>query len=155
MTHRAPYLLLTGLLCLSAVLSLAGCDSAKDEPTDAERMQGEWLLTGADAGDEDLTPYLSILLVRVRMEASRSFSFIVRQGLTGTPSEVLKGVYNVEPLMKTLIFRAEVEGQTVPYALTYNFDGDDRLLAQAKPALINAMLGSNFENDVELAFKRQ
>lgn len=127
------------VLALLFGLVSVGCDSADDDPSDAELFVGTWNLISLTDGERDKTADFATIAnsFRTTLESDNEFEINVDyKEETGLTDRVIPGTYSVVEDAKTLILSPPV-GPNVPFQ--YEILNESRIRLSTPAEFVNGM----------------
>lgn len=130
------------VLALVVALAAVGCDSAEDDPSDAERFVGTWTMVGLSDGDGDkMTDFNQVadgLTANLSADGQIVINVDYKEG-TGLQDRTIPGTYEVNEGAKVLVVNPPT-GQSISFQ--YEFDSNTRATLSAASQFINALFGT-------------
>lgn len=120
-------------------LTSIGCDSAEDDPTDAELFVGTWNLVSLTDAEGDKTAGFAAIANSFRAELDSDNTAVITvdyKAETGLENRVIPGTYNVVEAEKAFILTPPA-GPSVPF--DYEILSESRIRLSAASAFINGL----------------
>ena len=128
------------ILALFVGLSVVGCDSNEDDPSDAELLVGTWAMVNITDATGDKTAGFAELTdgVTASFTTQNAFTILVNyKESVPRPDQTVPGTYTLDAGAKALVLATAGGGPSL--AFTYSFVNDNQLRLSADAAFINAL----------------
>ncbi len=152
--------ILVFLLIIAFAFVGIGCDSdSDDDPSIAELLEGDWVLTGVtdDDGDQFAVFIAGFNSIEMLFTESGSFTIDV-DAVDSAGDQTISGTFSVNESTSKLTLTATVVpvGQ-IQLNFTYSFNGDDQVTLTADSVtstLLNVLLGTTLQGIVRITITR-
>lgn len=152
--------ILVFLLIIAFAFVGIGCDSdSDDDPSIAELLEGDWVLTGVTDDDGDQFAVFIAGFNSIEMLFTESGSFTIDVDAVDSASDqTISGTFSVNESTSKLTLTATVVpvGQ-IQLNFTYSFNGDDQVTLTADSVtstLLNVLLGTTLQGIVRITITR-
>lgn len=137
-----------------------GCDSdSDDDPSIAELLEGDWVLTGVTDDDGDQFAVFSAGFNSIEMLFAESGSFTIDvDAIDSENDQTISGSFSVSESTDKLTLTATIVpvGQ-IQLNFTYSINGDDQVTLTADSitsTLLNVLLGTTLQGIVRITITR-